>query len=280
MRLRIIIFLTILTFCVFGCGQDDHIIGNSTARLNIEFHLAPGAAIPNINRIDITVSAPDMDKPISFPPIERKDIDYEGKTAKSKANVPIGKDRRFYATAFDENNVAIFNGFTNVDITPDKDTTVLIEFSQQIIIGIQPNQNQLKVGDEYTLDIHINDVLELFAFTCELEFDENLLTPVGATPGEFFGSKDDILFIEDSTFPKRQQNHLSLMITRKAGAAGVLGSGVAFQVTFKAISKGSTSITLLRNSMLKLTSPDFKQIEDSRIIIEPSVPVKIEQILS
>ena len=102
-----------------------------------------------------------------------------------------------------------------------------------IIISLRSQQEQLSVGSRYEVEVHIEDAPRLTAFTCELEFDENLLEPLEAVPGDFFGN--DALFIEDSEFQRRERNLLSLGVALKGDNTGICGSDVVFRVVFQAV---------------------------------------------
>ena len=268
-----LLFLMIPLLCALGCGQDGSLIDSPTVQPKIEFYLAPGASTQfNITKIELTVSAPDIDEPLLFP---ITNINREERTARDTIEVPVGSDRTFRVRAFEENCPVLSGLLENVEVT--QNAPIIITLAPiQIVIGIRSEQDQLNVGDTYVLEVYVEDAPKLFAFTCELEFDETLLEPPKIIPGDFFGAKDDVLFLEDSQLPRRQENRLSLGITRKGAAAGVCGSGVVFRLTFGTIGKGDAAITLLRNNRLTLTTPAFEQIGDSRIRIEASAHVRIE----
>lgn len=271
-----IIFLMVLILWALGCGQDNLVVDNSTAKINIAFQLAPGASMQsNINKIEVTVSAPDIESRS----IEITGINKDTHSVIGSIMVPVGINRTFKAKALDADGSPVFSGLSeNVEIT-DTNIPIIIPIQltlAPIIIGIQSQQKKLNLGDNYTVEMYFNDTPKLFAFTCELEFNEDLLEPVEIVSGDFFGVGDNVLFIEDSKLPGRQKNHLNMGITCKAGDAGVFGSGAAFKLTFKTIGKGDAVITLLRNNTLVLKTPAFETIESSRIIIEPNIPVKIE----
>ena len=282
MHLKIPIILLILLFCIYGCERDTAIMDNSNVPLRIEFRLAPDAqAQSNITAIELTVSAPDMDEPRLF---RMTDIDQEERTAMELITVPVVENMTFAVDAFEGNcTTPTFNGLLeNVNISPDLSAPIEILLTPiPIVIGIRVEQDQLSVGAPCKVEIYIENAPPLFALTCELEFDPNLLQPQEIIPGGFFGT--DVLFIEDSEFPRREENRLALGITRKTDAAGDVivdvtgscGSGVVFEITFGTIATGDATITLLEN--ITLTTPAFEQIDiPSRVNIDPNASVRIE----
>jgi hypothetical protein len=273
--LKSIILLTILILYASGCGQDSALIDDPTIPLGIEFHPAPGAALQtNLSRIELTVSVPDMDEPLIFP---ITDINSETRTARGSIRVPVGSGISFFVRAFEGDCPALSGLLENVEITPDRTAPISIRLDIiQIIIGVRSQQDQLSVGSDYVVEVYIEDTPRLFAFTCELEFDNNLLQPVEIVPGDFFGASDDFLFVEDSQLPRNQQNRLSLGITRKGSDPGVCGSGTVFRVSLRAASPGNAAVRLLQNDLLTLTDPDHEMIDDSRIRIVSSVLINIQ----
>jgi hypothetical protein len=263
--LRGIVSLMILLW-VSGCGKDNVLTGNSAAPLKMEFRMAPSvSAQVNVTSIELTVSGPDMDEPRLY---QITDISPAESTARGLISVPVGSGMTFSARAFEAGCPALSGIRENVEIIPDENPPISIELGPiQINVGVRSQQAQVSVGANYDLEVYIEDAPSLFAFTCELEFNENLLNPLEIVPGDFFGTEDDILFIEDSQLPRTQENRLVLGVTRKDGAPGVCGSGTAFRITFGTSGAGNATVQLLRNENLTLSTPAFERIEDSRIII-------------
>lgn len=263
--LRGIVSLMILLW-VSGCGEDNGLIDNSAAPLKMEFRLAPGGtAQVNVTSIELTVSGPEIDEPLSY---SITDINPAESTARGLISVPVGSGMTFSARAFEVGCPALSGIRENVEIIPGENPPVSIDLGPiQINIGVRSEQAQVSAGANYVLEVYIEDAPSVFAFTCELEFNENLLTPLEIAPGDFFGAEDDILFLEDSQLPRIQENRLVLGVTRKAGAPGVCGSGTAFRITFGTSGSGNATVQLLRNENLTLSTPAFEMIEDSRISI-------------
>ena len=273
MYLRIALLLIALLFYIPGCGEDTSLTDGATTPLEIGFRLAPDVVTQSIiTRVEITVSWPEMEEPRVF---QITDINAEEGVARGLIRVPLLRDLTFSVKAF-EGDCFIYSGSLEWDVVANEDAIVPIELTPvEIAIGIRSGQDQLGVEDTYYLEVYLEDAPPLFAFTCELEYDENLLRPQEAIPGDFFGEENDVLFIEDSQLPRRQENRLALGITRKAGDAGVCGSGVVFRISFATVGKGDASVRLLDN--VTLTTPAFEKIEDSsRMRMEPYALVKIE----
>ena len=271
--LRGIVSLMILLW-ISGCGEDNGLIDNSAAPLKMEFRMAPSvSAQVSVTSVELTVSGPDMDEPRSY---QITNINPAESTASGLISVPVGSGMTFSARAFEVECPALSGIRENVEIIPGENPPVSIDLGPiKINVGVRSEQAQLSAGTNYDLEVYIEDAPSLFAFTCELEFSENLLSPLEIVPGEFFGGVDDILFIEDSQLPRTQENRLVLGVTRKAGAPGVCGSGTAFRIIFGTAGSGSATVQLLRNENLTLSTHAFERIEDSRIIIGAAASVVV-----
>jgi len=198
--LRGIIPLMILLW-VSGCGEDNVLTGNSAAPLKMEFRLAPSvSAQVNVTSIELTVSGPEIGEPRSY---QITDINPAENTARGLISVPVGSGMTFSARAFEVECPALSGIRENVEIIPDENPPISIELGPiQISIGVRSQQAQLSVGTNYDLEVYIEDAPSLFAFTCELEFNGNLLNLLEIAPGDFFGEEDDILFLEASQLPR------------------------------------------------------------------------------
>ncbi len=284
MHLKMIAFWTILVLGASGCGQDALLIDSSTTLQEIQFYLAPGDSAqesPNITRIDLTVYWPNIEpKHDSFPINQEQRNEQE---ATRLILVPIGKEVTIAVKAF-EGDYAVRSGSKKIMVNEGDNTTITI-LLDLIPIVLRAEKDRLSSGTPLVLEVHLNDAQELFAFTCELEFNE-LLKPEGVTPGDFFG--EDVLYLGvaekkywtnivpegNEMQPGRQEgNRLALGITRKAGADGGRGgSGAVFWITFGTIGAGDAAIKLKN---IQLTTPAFVQIKVP-IEKEPSLSVKIE----
>ena len=273
MYLRIALLVIVFLFHISGCGEDTPPADGATTQLEIGFRLAPDVAAQSaITRIELTLSASVMDEPRVF---QITDIDTEGRVARGLIQVPVIRELTVSASAF-EGDCFVLRGSLEWDVVASGDSPITIELTPvEIVIGIRSGQDQLGLQDIYDLEVYLEDAPPVFAFACELEYDENLLRPQEAIPGDFFGVENDVLFIEDSQLPRRQENRLALGITRKAGDTGVCGSGVVFRISFATVGKGDASVRLLDN--VTLTTPAFEKIEDSsRMRMEPYALVTIE----
>ena len=271
------LLLTIIIFCVPGCGSDTGLTDRPAGVSQIQFTIASSASAqerPNITRIELLVSAPDIEDPT---PVPISNIDVEGRVAEDVISVPVGVDRTFSATAFDGECPVLKGESAGVEVAAENAIPVEIELRDiQIIVGIRSEADGFSVGDPVTISVYVADAPQLFGFTCELAFDPNVLVLQDVDAGDFFGNEAETLSLNDSQFPQRAPNRLTLGLTRRRGFPPVCNAGIVFQITFAARAVGETEVTLLRNDNLMLTTPSFQRIPDAQIRLEPTVSVRIE----
>src|SRR5262249_9216476 len=93
------------------------------------------------------------------------------------------------------------------------------------------------------LSIQADNMTDLFAAPIRLKWDPKVLRLNQVVPGPFIGQ--DAQKMNPPTLDIRNDSgEASIEISRVAGAGGLAGSGVLAQLTFMAIGKGTTSITV------------------------------------
>jgi len=128
-------------------------------------------------------------------------------------------------------NIAQFHKFLNITA----------ELSQAVL-RISPATEMVNVGDEFTLDIVVEDAQNLFGASFELAFDGSVLEATDATPGDLLG--EDVIF-----FKMPGTNTISVSITKKAGSSPASGTGVLAAITFKAKAVGTTDLSFVRETL-------------------------------
>jgi Cohesin domain len=110
------------------------------------------------------------------------------------------------------------------------------------ILSIDPTSTTVNVGDSVVLEIKIGNVIDLFAFSFDLLFDQTILSFQSITEGAFLTSGGDpTFFIPGSVFPP-DSGTVSGTGNVVIGA-GVSGSGTLAIATFLAQMDGTSSIS-------------------------------------
>ena len=269
-----IIYIILIIFCFFGCSRDEKYEDNPYTDVKLEFLTAPGVLQQvSVNSIELIVSSPELPEPRI---IKITNISPTERSAKTSFKIPLVNSLNFSAKAYQGECPVLGGMLENVKLAPNQTNPVVIKLNLlQIIMGIRSSQEQLNSGEIYNAEIYIKDAPRVFSFTCELSFDEELLTPIDIVPGDFFGS--DALFLQEIEFPRREPGKVALGITLKRDAAGVCGSGSLFQLSFRASSPGNARVNITQNDKLILRTPfpEFSQIESSQIVIEKGASVTV-----
>ncbi len=118
-----VIFVIGFLLCVLGCGGDDFLIDRPTAFSKIQFALAPTAfrQEPNITRIELTISSPDMEPQIHL----ITNIDREKRLATSSFSLPVDSTITFSAEAFEGDKLTL-HGRLEKKIRGDVRITILL----------------------------------------------------------------------------------------------------------------------------------------------------------
>jgi hypothetical protein len=155
------------------------------------------------------------------------------------------------------------NFVTSVSFSPDYrllasgslDGTILlweIGVTPNPVFRISPADKTVNVGDEFTLDIIVEDAQNLFGASFELTFDGNILQAIEAIPWDFLG--EDVVF-----FTMPEAHAMTVSISKKAGSMPATGTGLLAKVTFKAKKAGTTDIGF-RPDTLSLQQADGSPI--------------------
>ncbi len=108
-----------------------------------------------------------------------------------------------------------------------------------------------EIGAEFSVDIKVNDVQNLFGLSFDLNFTNTAQVDyVSASAGEFVGN--DVVFLPT---PDDANGRVSIGLSRKAGQSGVSGSGAAVRVKFKSLATTPSGTTIIF-SLLNVTAND------------------------
>jgi hypothetical protein len=109
-------------------------------------------------------------------------------------------------------------------------------------ISIEPTPSTFSVGDTFSLNIVVTDVIDLYGFQFDIEFSPSILSATGITEGAFLLSGGSTLFI-----PGAIDNVLGTISftgdTLLSAPPGVDGSGILASVTFQALVAGTSLVS-------------------------------------
>lgn len=148
--------------------------------------------------------------------------------------------------------------------------TVIDAGVASLVLSIAPSSKQVSIGDQFPIQIRIDNATGLFAASLELQFDKTMLKAVSAIPDDFLGG--DVIHM---AVPG--DGSISVGISKKAGAAGVDGSGVIALVVLEAIGDGNTDVSF-NTETITLKGLDDSPIDGSDSLEVSSAHISIRKL--
>ncbi len=262
---RMLIAVLIFSILLMGCDESGSSIAPGTqASLEIHLLFAPGVQQANITLVILTVSAPDIDPPLEF------DLDFRDGRATDTIVVHAGEDRQFTARAYSENQTE-YEGEELVEfLPPGRGFSVeLLLKPVGLSVEIIPSEITASTGDTFGVEIEIGGVADLFGYSFELGYNEDLLEAIAVIQGGFLGN--DALFLSQI-----DTNTISIAATQKAGARSISGSGVIARITFRCLTPGRAQLRIIRNNDFAFQKEDGTDVDKLDQITIGSAGVTIE----
>lgn len=110
-------------------------------------------------------------------------------------------------------------------------------------LSIVPSSQTVPPGQSFALDVTMTDVLDLYAFQFDLEFDPLILSATSVTEGPFLPTGGATAFIP-GFIDNTMGNITFIADTLQTAIVGVNGSGTLATVNLQALTLGTSSITL------------------------------------
>jgi len=118
-------------------------------------------------------------------------------------------------------------------------------------VYVDPASDGASVGSTYTVYIKVDNVTDLYGWSCTVDFEPNILQVEGSegawqiTEGSFLKSGGaSTWFNTDPTVNNTTGNIQGLMCTRLGSPSGVTGAGTLFSITFRVIGNGDSPINI------------------------------------
>ncbi len=110
------------------------------------------------------------------------------------------------------------------------------------IVSVESNAGVV-TGQDFSLDVRVSDVTDLFAFQFDLAFDHNLLSVVSVEEGSFLPGGGFTFFIP-GTIDNATGNVAATTSTLIGAVAGVDGAGPLAIINFHALGRGISPLSL------------------------------------
>ena len=112
-----------------------------------------------------------------------------------------------------------------------------------VTIQISPLTTSVTVSDSVTVDVIVNDVIDLFSFQADVSFDPGVLQASAVTEGTFLPTGGSTFFVPGVI--DNVLGSISFTADSLIGAiAGVDGTGTLFSLDFEALAAGSTQLSI------------------------------------
>ena len=115
------------------------------------------------------------------------------------------------------------------------------------VVSVAPQLISANLGQIFSIDVTVSDVVDLYAWEIELSWDPSLLGTISVTEGSFLKSGGDTFFIYNVN---DTQGHILIDCTLIGQIVGVSGGGVLATVTFLALGAGETPLDLYDEVLL------------------------------
>jgi general secretion pathway protein D len=120
-------------------------------------------------------------------------------------------------------------------------------------LTFNPGAVQTQVAAGFTVAVQLNNITDLFTAPMRIKFDPKVLRLTAIRPGAMMSADGQKINFTENTM--NDTGDAVITLNRLPGTGGVSGSGQLVTLTFQAVGKGSTSVTIvdagLRNMQLQ-----------------------------
>jgi hypothetical protein len=118
---------------------------------------------------------------------------------------------------------------------------LLIGFVQATDLVFSPSSQQVGIGVNFDVNISVSDVIDLYSYQFDLNYNPSVLQYVSASPGPFLSSDGTSVFpfFPNPSTPGFLDNFAA---TRMGVSYGVSGSGVIATIRFRSLSAGTSNL--------------------------------------
>lgn len=110
------------------------------------------------------------------------------------------------------------------------------------VLSVQPQESFIGLGDNFSVDIFVENVEDLYGVDLDILFDPTIMDFVSYLPGDFLRSEGDGTLILSPTIDQTNGLVDSYVETILGADNGVSGSGILLRLTFLAVSAGTGMI--------------------------------------
>jgi hypothetical protein len=121
------------------------------------------------------------------------------------------------------------------------------------MIYINPHVKDVEINEEFSLEVSVNNISDLYAVPFYLTYEPKLLQFVSAKEGPFLGQDGNLTIF--AFYNDNNHRRIVVGLTRLGQIKGISGSGTVMRINFKAVGIGNASI-VFDNASAKKATPE------------------------
>lgn len=189
MRIIRLLSLIAMLALVAGCSSNSPNSGGSK-EVVISSLLKEAGLGENITEILLVISGD------GFETITHE-LDIIDGVATITTDVPIGEDRLFEMTAFNNAGVPLYKGSAIADVFAGDVTEIDIKMEPLVpMIRVSPMFSEVTIEENKSISVFVHNVDSLFGASFRLEYDTALVEVVSIVAGNVFNGKDALFFTQ------------------------------------------------------------------------------------
>ena len=139
-------------------------------------------------------------------------------------------------------------------------------------VSVIPISISVDKGDEFTLNIEISNVADLYGFQIDIRYDPGVLEFIAANEGNFLNNNSEIdtFWIPPNSLTTGLIDNIACI--RKGQVSGANGDGILVTITFKAIEGGLSEIILQNVILINSNSGHISfTISNGEVLVHPTI---------
>jgi hypothetical protein len=117
------------------------------------------------------------------------------------------------------------------------------------LVYVDPAENTANPTESFTIDVAIQDVVDLYSYGIKVGFDFNVLSAVSVTEGPFLQAQPGGTFFT----AKIEFDNVNIVGASLGAVPGISGSGTLFSVTFTVIDAGTSILDICDDTLVDST---------------------------
>jgi PKD repeat protein len=127
----------------------------------------------------------------------------------------------------------------------------VVAASSEATVSMAPSQIERNIGESFTVNMTIVDVVDLYSWGIKVRWESRLLDATSVTEGPFLKDQPDgSIFVR-----KIYDNYVDVGCSTLGNWPGVSGSGTLMTVTFNVTGKGATELEIFYSNFLDSATP-------------------------